>query len=104
MPLLLQRIIRRRRSFHLHGIGLDLKRLLRLRRRNKRSRHDHRRAYIQLGDLCKIIHLVVVYDLQRFKKCPVIQHDKSKCLGIPDAAHPAPYRNLLIQILFFALV
>ena len=53
VALLLHRIIRRGGAFELNLLRLDLKRLLRLRRRNQLSGHDHGRADIQPADLAK---------------------------------------------------
>ena len=104
VALLLQRVLRRGGSFHLHGVRLDLKRLLGLGRCHQGSGDDDSRSYVQSGDLFEIPHGVVINHLQRLKKGSVVDHDKAKALGIPDAAHPAAHSDLLVQIGFSVLI
>ena len=90
MTLLLERIIRCGRALDDDALRLNLKGLLRLRRRHQRSGDNHRRARSEGGDFGEVLQLVAVDHLQRFKKCSVMQHNKSDVLGIADAADPSP--------------
>jgi hypothetical protein len=73
-----------------NALRLNLKGLLRLRRRDQRSGDNHRRARSEGGDFGEVLQLVAVHDLQRLKKRSVMQHNKSDVLGIADAADPSP--------------
>ena len=104
VALLLQGVIRRGHALDLHGVSLNLKRLLRLGGCHQRACNDDRTSHIQLGNLRKIVHGVMIYDLQRLKKASVRQDDKSKCFGITDASDPSAHLNLLSDIFFFVSV
>ena len=80
MALFLQGIIRRGRALDLHLRCLDLKGLLCLRRRHQLALYDHRRANVQLGNLCEIGHGIVIHDLKGLEEGSVVQHDKSEAL------------------------
>ena len=97
VALFLKRIIRSRRPLHRDLRGLNLKRLLRLRRSHQSARNNKSRPYIEPADLIKIIHSIMINNLKRFKIRPVAQNHKSKRLRIPDTADPSPHRHLLIQ-------
>lgn len=49
---------------------LDLKWLLRLRGSYQRSLNNDGCSNVQLGNLCEILHVIVIYDLKSFKKLP----------------------------------
>ena len=100
VTFLLQRIIRSGSSFHRHLRRLNLKGLFGLGRSHQRTLYDNGGSHIQFGDFCKVTHGVMIHDLKRLKKASVVKHDKSEGFGIPHAADPAAYGNLLIQIVF----
>src|SRR5699024_11615969 len=100
VALLLQRVVRSGSPLHLHGLSLDLKRLLCLGRSHQCSLHDDGSSHVQLGDLCKVVHAVMVHHLQGLKERAVIYHDEPEGLGVPDAAHPAAHSHLFVQVTF----
>ena len=78
MTFFLQRIIRRRITFHHHFLCLDLKRLFCLRSSHQCTFYDYSSPHIQMSDLVKILQLIAVYHLDRLKKGTVMHHQKSK--------------------------
>ena len=80
VALLLHGIVRRGVPLHHNSVRLDLKGLLRLRRRDERPGHDHGRAHIEVRDLAEVLHGVVEHNLQCLEKCPVVQDQESKGL------------------------
>ena len=76
VALLLQGIIRGGSSLHQYLLCLDLKGLLCLRCCHQLSLYDNGRPHIELGDLGKIRHGIMIYDLKGLEEGAVIQHDK----------------------------
>ena len=67
MAFLLKRIIWCRCSFYRNLCSLDLKWLFRLWSRYQSSLYNNRCAYIQFGNLSKIVHCIMVNDLKGLK-------------------------------------
>ena len=99
VPFFLHRVIRCGSSLHRNRLRLNLKRLLRLRRRNQHSRDDDRRADIEVRNLVKIAHPVVEHHLQRIEIRAVMNDHESESLGIPDTPDPAADRDFLVDVL-----
>ena len=72
MALFLKGIIRSRSPFHSNFLRLDLKRLLRLRRRHQSPPDQHRSSHIQSGNLREIIYFIFIYNLKSLKKRSVM--------------------------------
>ena len=104
VALFLQRVVRAGRSLDVHLIGLNLKRLLRLRRRDQCSADDDCGADIEMCDLAEIAHPVVENDLKRIEIRAVMNDHESECLRIADRADPAADRDLLVQVLLPVLI
>ena len=100
MSLLLKWIIRCGSSLYRYLCCLDLKRLLRLRGSYQCSLDNDGRSNIQLGNLCEILHVIVIYDLKSFKKASIMKYDESKRLGITNTSYPSTYSDLFVKILF----
>ena len=75
-----------------------IKWLFRLWSRYQSSLYNNRCAYIQFGNLSKIVHCIMVNDLKGLKICSIMENNKSKGLGITNASYPATYGDLLIQV------
>ena len=67
-------VIRCGSSFYHNFVCLDLKWLFCFRCRDQRTGNDNGCSYIQFGNLCKVFHFIVVYDLQCLKESTVMQH------------------------------
>ena len=100
MTLLLQRVIRCGIALYGDLCGLNLEGLLRLRSSYQGSLYDNGCAYIQLGDLFKVLHVVMIYDLQCLEIASVSHHQEAEGLGAAVTADPAGYGDFLVQIAF----
>ena len=89
MAFFLQGIIRGGRSFHLHGLRLDLKRLPGLRGGHQPSPDNNRGSHVQPGNFLKIFHMIPIDCLQRLKAASVLHRQKAEIPGAPVAPHPA---------------
>ncbi len=98
MALLLQRIIRRGRALDRDGLGLHLEGLLGLGRLDERAPDEDGSADVQLGNLRKILHIVVINDLKRREKRAVVDHDEARSSSRRARAHPAADLNGLAGI------
>ena len=98
MALGLDGIIRRRRALDKDLAGLQLKRLLRVRRQDERAGDDDGCADVQLGDLGKVCKLGAVDDLHLREKRTVGQVDEAKVLAGTQIAHPAADLDLLAGV------
>ena len=100
VALLLQRIIRRGIALYHNLFCLNLEGLLCLRCSNQSSLYNHSCAHVQLGNLFKILHVIMVYDLQCLEAASVSHNQEAEGLGATVAAEPACYCDFLIQIAF----
>ena len=89
MALGLDGIIRRRGTLDEDLAGLQLERLLRVRRQDERTGDDDGRADVQLGDLSEIRKLGAVDDLHLREKRAVGQVDEAEVLTGAQIANPA---------------
>ena len=85
MALFLQGIVRRGSALDRDLLGLQLKGLTGVRRFDECAADDESSTDIRLGNGGKIIHRIVIDDLQRLEE----QDDKAERLGRADGAHPA---------------
>ena len=100
----LQRIIRCGSALYADLGCLDLKWLFCLWGCHQSSLYDDGCTYVQFGDLCKILHSIMINNLKGLKKSTIMKHNKSKCLGITYTSDPATYSNLFIQILLSVFI
>ena len=100
VALFLQRIIRRGIALYHNLFRLNLEGLLCLRCSNQSSLYNHGRAHVQLGNLFKILHVIMVYDLQCLEAASVSHNQEAEGLGSTVTAEPACYGDFLIQIAF----
>ena len=90
MALFLQRIVRRGRALDRDAVGLELERLLGVRREHELAVHDERRADVLAGDLVVIFELAALeHDLQALEAAAVVELDKAEILHVADRARPA---------------
>ena len=90
VALFLQRIIRRGRALERDAVGLELERLLGVRREHELTVHDERRADVLAGDLVVIVELAALeHDLQALEAAAVVELDKAEILHVADRARPA---------------
>ena len=90
VALFLQRIIRRGRALERDAVGLELERLLGVRREHELTVHDERRADVLAGDVVVIVELAALeHDLQALEAAAVVELDKAEILHVADRARPA---------------
>ena len=90
VALFLQRIVRRGRALDRDAVGLELERLLGVRREHELAVHDERRADVLAGDLVVIFELAALeHDLQALEAAAVVELDKAEILHVADRARPA---------------
>ena len=99
MTFLLQRIIRCGATLYKYLCRLDFKWLLCLWGSYQCTFYNDSCSNVQLGNLCEILHVIMIYDLKSFKKASIMEYDESKSLGITNASYPSAYRDLFIKIL-----
>ena len=95
-----ERAIRRGIALYHNLFCLNLEGLLCLRCSNQSSLYNHGSAHVQLGNLFKIIHVIMVYDLQCLEAASVSHNQEAEGLGSTVTADPARYGDFLIQITF----
>ena len=79
VALFLQRIVRRGHALDRDAVGLELKRLLGIRREHELAVHDERRADVLAGDLVVIFELAALeHDLQALEAAAVVELDKAR--------------------------
>ena len=100
MTLFLKGIIRCGCSFYLDTLRLDLKGLFCIRRRHQCTADNDRSPYIQVGNLRKVVHRVMIDDLQGIKTGTIVKCDESERFGSTDTADPASDPDCLIQVFF----
>ena len=100
VTLLLQRVIRCGIALYSDLCCLNLEGLLCLRGGHQGSLYDNSCAYVQLGDLLEVLHVVMIYDLQCLEIASVSHNQETEGLGTTVAAEPACYGDFLIQIAF----
>ena len=98
VTLLLQRVIRCGIALYGDLCSLNLEGLFGLRGSYQGSLYDDSCAYIQLGDLLEVLHVVMIYDLQCLEKASVSHHQEAEGLGAAVTADPAGYGDFLVQI------
>ena len=98
MALGLDGIIRRRGTLDEDLAGLQLERLLRVRRQDERTGDDDGRADVQLGDLGEIRKLGAVDDLHLREKRAVGQVDEAEVFAGAQIAYPAADLDLLAGV------
>ena len=90
VALFLQRIVRCGRALDRDAVGLELERLLGVRREHELAVHDERRADVLAGDLVVIFELAALeHDLQALEAAAVVELDKAEILHVADRARPA---------------
>ena len=90
VALFLQRVVRRGRALDRDAVGLELERLLGVRREHELAVHNERRADILAGDLVIIFELAALEnDLQTLEAAAVVELDKAEILHVADRARPA---------------
>ena len=104
MTLLLKRIIRRGSAFYCYSLRLNLKWLFCLWCCNQCTCYNNSCSYIEFGNLLKVLHIIMIYDLKWCKKCSIIDDNKAKCFGVSDTSYPSPNGNFFIQVCFLVLV
>ena len=95
VALFLQGIVRRGSALDRDLLGLQLKGLAGVRRFDECAADDESSTDIRLGNGGKIIHRIMIDDLQRLEERAVTQDDKAERLGRADGAHPAADRDRL---------
>ena len=101
VTFLLKRIICFRSSFDHDVLRFDFKRLLRVRRQDKRSRHAQSCRHRCFRNFFEVVQkFCFIHDLYGFKKRTVIQLYKSKFIGSAICSDPTLYYDFLICILF----
>ena len=100
VALLLQRIIRRGIALYHNLFCLNLEGLLCLRCSDQSSLYNHSSAHVQLGNLFKVLHVIMVYDLQCLEAASVSHNQEAEGFGSTVTAEPARYGDFLIQIAF----
>ena len=98
MALGLDGIIRRGGTLDEDLAGLQLERLLRVRRQDERTGDDDGRADVQLGDLGEIRKLGAVDDLHLREKRAVGQVDEAEVFAGAQIAYPAADLDLLAGV------
>ena len=81
-------------------LGLNLEGLLGIGGQHQRTPDDQSSTDVDLGDLLKVGHGVIINHLNRGEISTVIQGNEAKLLAAPAVANPAAHGNLLIGILF----
>ena len=104
VALFLQRIIGCGCALHRYLCCLDLKWLLGIGSGHQGALYNDGSAYVQLGNLCKVGKVVVIYNLKRFKITSVTYHNKAKGFGIPQTADPPSNAYFLVQIVLRMLI
>ena len=99
VTLFLQRIVRRGHALDRDAVGLELKRLLGVRREHELAVHDERRADVLAGNLVVIFELAALeHDLQALEAAAVVELDKAEILGDTHGANPSAQCDLFICI------
>ena len=97
VALFLQRIIRSGSALDGDFLSLDLKRLLRLGRRHQLTADDEGSSDVDLADLCKVRHGIVIDHLQLLKERAVADHQETESLGVPVGTDPSADSDLLVK-------
>ena len=98
MTLLLHGVIPGGGALYRYFCGLNLEGLLGIRRQQQLTLYDQGSTHIGFGDFLKIIHIVMVDNLNRGKVSTVVQDNKTKLLAGPYGANPATHRDLFTGI------
>ena len=98
VALLLHGVVAGRGTFHGDLGGLDFEGLLGIRGQQHLAFDDQGSTHVDLGNLIKIIHGVMIDHLDRGKESAVIEHDEAKLLAGPDRPNPAADSYFLARI------